>query len=165
MAQPPADHRIGDAALLHYTWGSIFQDTKHNQTEVWKFDKRFYTAHVAALKVGTHLLIVMGNPHSTLPQARRPPAICFRLHTLRTIHDAGLLRDTGQVGARQGQHASVNKDSSALQVPQLEEPPKWRPGLALQDGLAVTPDLVDLLRGMIQRMNVATRDLPTLASV
>lgn len=51
MVQPPADHSIGAAALLHYTWGSIFKDTHANNAEVWKFDKRFYTDKAVALKV------------------------------------------------------------------------------------------------------------------
>lgn len=51
MAQPPADHRIGAGALLHYTWGSIFVDKARNNSEVWKFDKRFFTAPEVALKV------------------------------------------------------------------------------------------------------------------
>jgi hypothetical protein len=52
-----------------------------------------------------------------------------------------------------------------FQVPQLKEPPFWREGLTLQDGVAVSPDLVDLLRFMIHRMNQATQDLPTLKPV
>jgi hydroxyproline O-arabinosyltransferase len=51
MAQPPADHRIGNASLLHYTWGSIIKDTRDNDTQVWAFDKRFYTDRKFALKV------------------------------------------------------------------------------------------------------------------
>jgi hypothetical protein len=51
MAQPPADHQIGNASLLHYTWGSIFKDTLNNDTQVWAFDKRFYTDKKYALKV------------------------------------------------------------------------------------------------------------------
>ena len=49
-----------------------------------------------------------------------------------------------------------------MQVPQLDEPPPWRPGLVLQDGVKVTEDLVELLRAMIRRMNEATRDLPVI---
>jgi hypothetical protein len=49
IAQPPADHGIGDAAMLHYTWGSIFKNATGQ--EVWKFDKRFYTAPELALTV------------------------------------------------------------------------------------------------------------------
>ena len=50
MAQPPADHRRGVAVLLHYTWGSIFVDAKQNDTKVWQFDKRAYTAREHALQ-------------------------------------------------------------------------------------------------------------------
>ena len=49
-----------------------------------------------------------------------------------------------------------------VQVPQLEEPPEWRDGITLQDGVPVTRDLVELLRSMIRRMNEATRDLPII---
>ena len=41
IAQPPADQGIGDAAMFHYTWGTIWKDA--TGSEVWKFDKRFYT--------------------------------------------------------------------------------------------------------------------------
>jgi hydroxyproline O-arabinosyltransferase len=51
MVQPPADAELGQAALCHYTWGAIFKDTLQQDKEVWKFDKRFYTAKADALKV------------------------------------------------------------------------------------------------------------------
>ncbi|KAL4451270.1 hypothetical protein ABPG77_009342 [Micractinium sp. CCAP 211/92] len=41
MIQPPADHRLGKAHLMHYTWGSVFNAP--NGTKVWEFDKRYYT--------------------------------------------------------------------------------------------------------------------------
>lgn len=41
ISQPPADSVLGDAAMFHYTWGTIWSD--ENGREVWKFDKRFYT--------------------------------------------------------------------------------------------------------------------------
>eukprot|EP00892_Ulva_mutabilis_P001995 jgi/Ulvmu1/11797/UM080_0008.1 len=51
-------------------------------------------------------------------------------------------------------------------VPQLVEPIEWREGLIVVGntaaGTPVTPDLVDLLRAMIRRMNDASRDLPEL---
>ena len=40
IVQPPADTIIGDAAMFHYTWGSIWSK---NGTKIWSFDKRFYT--------------------------------------------------------------------------------------------------------------------------
>jgi hypothetical protein len=44
IVQPPADRSIGDAAMFHYTWGSIINEVVAGKTqEVWKFDKRFYT--------------------------------------------------------------------------------------------------------------------------
>jgi hydroxyproline O-arabinosyltransferase len=44
MAQPPADHLPGDAAVLHYTWGSIFHQGGKDGPEIWRFDKRDYSA-------------------------------------------------------------------------------------------------------------------------
>jgi hydroxyproline O-arabinosyltransferase len=48
ISQPPHDHALGAAALFHYTWGTIY---KQAGREIWKFDKRFYTApeHAARL--------------------------------------------------------------------------------------------------------------------
>jgi len=48
LAQPPHDLGPGEAAIYHYTWGSIF---KEGDKEVWKFDKREYTAEGDALKL------------------------------------------------------------------------------------------------------------------
>ena len=41
IAQPPADATLGQAAMFHYTWGSVFQNAKGEK--VWEFDKRAYT--------------------------------------------------------------------------------------------------------------------------
>ncbi|GJP32487.1 hypothetical protein CLOM_g17103 [Closterium sp. NIES-68] len=41
MVQPPADSVIGDAAIIHYTWGYEFKDEADKV--VWRFDKRDYT--------------------------------------------------------------------------------------------------------------------------
>mmetsp|Transcript_4256 Transcript_4256/g.12271 ORF Transcript_4256/g.12271 Transcript_4256/m.12271 type:complete len:438 (-) Transcript_4256:1868-3181(-) len=41
ITQPPADQELGEAAMFHYTWGTIWTDA--SGAEVWKFDKRFYT--------------------------------------------------------------------------------------------------------------------------
>ena len=54
IAQPPHDTTPGGAAIYHYTWGSIY---KAGESEVWRFDKRDYTAEGDALKV----------PHFALP--------------------------------------------------------------------------------------------------
>ncbi len=51
IAQPPADLAEGDAAMLHYTWGSIWKDDAGK--EVWSFDKRFYTDAKLELEVMT----------------------------------------------------------------------------------------------------------------
>jgi hypothetical protein len=40
MIQPPADITIGQASVIHYTWGAIISDK--TGAEVWKFDKREY---------------------------------------------------------------------------------------------------------------------------
>jgi hypothetical protein len=40
VLQPPADIKIGEGSLLHYTWGSIV--TNKDGQEVWRFDKREY---------------------------------------------------------------------------------------------------------------------------
>jgi hypothetical protein len=49
------------------------------------------------------------------------------------------------------------RDLVGIQVPRIEEPIKWRPGLKVigrsATGDPVTPELVDLLRSMIKRMN------------
>lgn len=42
IAQPPADRAAGAASMLHYTWGDAYLDS--NNTIVWEFDKRTYTA-------------------------------------------------------------------------------------------------------------------------
>eukprot|EP00879_Flechtneria_rotunda_P014651 GHRR01015310.1.p1 GENE.GHRR01015310.1~~GHRR01015310.1.p1 ORF type:complete len:332 (+),score=80.08 GHRR01015310.1:805-1800(+) len=48
MSQPPHDWVQGEAAILHYTWGTLyFKDSK----EFWRFDKRDYTAKEHELKV------------------------------------------------------------------------------------------------------------------
>ena len=49
ISQPPADVAIGDAAMFHYTWGSIWKDEAGK--EVWTFDKRFYTDAKLELEV------------------------------------------------------------------------------------------------------------------
>eukprot|EP00887_Chlorella_sp_A99_P004360 scaffold15.g4360.t1 len=41
VIQPPADHSMGEASQMHYTWGSIFKAP--NGSDVWSFDKRAYT--------------------------------------------------------------------------------------------------------------------------
>ena len=79
MVQPPADTSIGAAALCHYTWGSIFHDRLQNDTEVWKFDKRFFTARGLALKV------CCGKPvqtfHHTNCNLVLEVCVCVRIHS------------------------------------------------------------------------------------
>ena len=48
MSQPPHDWTLGQAAILHYTWGTLyFKGGK----EFWRFDKRDWTAKEHELKV------------------------------------------------------------------------------------------------------------------
>jgi len=47
IAQPPADRTIGNAAMFHYTWGAIYNDSTH---QVFRWDKRDYTDIKHALK-------------------------------------------------------------------------------------------------------------------
>ena len=41
ITQPPADANLGLAAMFHYTWGSVFQNSSGGK--VWEFDKRAFT--------------------------------------------------------------------------------------------------------------------------
>ena len=41
VAQLPADEAPGAAAMLHYTWGTVFKNA--GGAKVWEFDKRVYT--------------------------------------------------------------------------------------------------------------------------
>lgn len=40
MVQPPADSELGQACILHYTWGALLYAP--NDTKVWEFEKRAY---------------------------------------------------------------------------------------------------------------------------
>lgn len=56
IAQPPHDVSPGEAAIYHYTWGSIYKPAappagQPPDKEVWRFDKRDWTAEADALKV------------------------------------------------------------------------------------------------------------------
>ncbi|PSC71378.1 hypothetical protein C2E20_5225 [Micractinium conductrix] len=86
MIQPPADHRLGKAHLMHYTWGSIF--SAPNGTKVWEWDKRSYT---------------------------------------EPVHERT--------------------------VPKIKLPPPFEEGWKLQDGVAITKDLYDIIVLMITTMN------------
>mmetsp|Transcript_1119 Transcript_1119/g.3930 ORF Transcript_1119/g.3930 Transcript_1119/m.3930 type:complete len:639 (+) Transcript_1119:116-2032(+) len=39
MTQPPHDDQLGEAAMLHYTWGALVYTVNGNQ-KIWEFDKR-----------------------------------------------------------------------------------------------------------------------------
>lgn len=86
MIQPPADHNVGKAHLMHYTWGSVFNDA--NGTKLWEFDKRQYT---------------------------------------EPVHEKT--------------------------VPKLTLPPPFEEGWKLQDDVAITKDLYDVVVLMITTMN------------
>ena len=53
IVQPPADRKIGDAAMFHYTWGSLIHEADGGSAlkKVWEFDKRAYTDAALPLKV------------------------------------------------------------------------------------------------------------------
>ncbi|PNH02423.1 hypothetical protein TSOC_011595 [Tetrabaena socialis] len=55
IAQPPHDLQLGDAAMLHYTWGTLYFE---NKKEIWRWEKRDYTSREQMLK---------------LPMLRMPP--------------------------------------------------------------------------------------------
>lgn len=42
ITQPPADDTLGQAAMTHYTWGTLVNDASGKR--LWEFDKRTYTA-------------------------------------------------------------------------------------------------------------------------
>ncbi|KAG1652977.1 hypothetical protein FOA52_013780 [Chlamydomonas sp. UWO 241] len=44
IIQPPSDHKFGEAAMAHYTWGAVYNDSTHT---VWSWDKRVYTDQAA----------------------------------------------------------------------------------------------------------------------
>jgi hypothetical protein len=177
MAQPPADHVRGAAALLHYTWGSIFRDRNANDSEVWKFDKRCYTAKDVALKVRLpmadcceggnarkHTRRVAASHHRSLSAAIPARSMVISHAALRRHTNGHKCACNGrcEVSIERGCALWPLFKCDALQVPRIEEPPAWRQGLALQDGVTVTPDLTDILRAMVRRMNEASADLPTL---
>eukprot|EP00245_Coleochaete_scutata_P006796 TRINITY_DN21580_c0_g1_i1.p1 TRINITY_DN21580_c0_g1~~TRINITY_DN21580_c0_g1_i1.p1 ORF type:complete len:801 (+),score=219.38 TRINITY_DN21580_c0_g1_i1:188-2590(+) len=41
MVQPPEDKIVGNAAIIHYTWGNVIKDDADNK--IWEWDKRSYT--------------------------------------------------------------------------------------------------------------------------
>ena len=57
MSQPPHDVVQGNAALFHYTWGTLVED-KITRNKVWIFDKREYTDHDLALQVSFCLCVL-----------------------------------------------------------------------------------------------------------
>jgi hypothetical protein len=65
MAQPPHDWQQGAAAFLHYTWGTLYhQDGK----EIWRFDKRDWTAKEHELKVRPTAGKMLKSQHTVLRQ-------------------------------------------------------------------------------------------------
>jgi len=51
IAQPPADDKLGNAAMYHYTWGVNLLDPSDGFKTVWSWDKRAYTAAQHSFKV------------------------------------------------------------------------------------------------------------------
>lgn len=51
IVQPPADHKWGNAAMAHYTWGAIYHKAKNFSEVVFTWEKRDFTAAEVALKV------------------------------------------------------------------------------------------------------------------
>ncbi len=49
-----------------------------------------------------------------------------------------------------------------LQVPHLELPPPWKPGVKLHDGMPITEKLNAILTDMITHMNAGIATLPDL---
>lgn len=48
IAQPPADKILGNASMLHYTWGIEYYERGN---KIWTWDKRLYTSVEVSLKV------------------------------------------------------------------------------------------------------------------
>lgn len=58
ISQPPHNWELGEAAMLHYTWGTLFfKDDK----EVWRFEKRDWTAKEHERKVITRFTLARCN--------------------------------------------------------------------------------------------------------
>lgn len=62
ISQPPHNWELGQAAMLHYTWGALFFK---NEKEIWRFDKRDWTAKEHELKVSmiAHYFALPGLRH------------------------------------------------------------------------------------------------------
>ena len=56
IAQPPADASLGEAAMFHYTWGTVFQNS--SGAKLWEFDKRVYTDASIVTLVGLPLCLL-----------------------------------------------------------------------------------------------------------
>ncbi|KAF8072854.1 HPAT1 [Scenedesmus sp. PABB004] len=67
LAQPPHDAAAGSAAMLHYTWGALFNK---GGKEFWRFDKRDWTAKEHELKARWRPGAARGARHA---RARRRP--------------------------------------------------------------------------------------------
>lgn len=78
VAQLPADDEPGDAAMLHYTWGTIFKDAAGGK--VWEFDKRAYTDEKFQRIVRAPALL-----HSVLPPPGGACLCCLHAPALCTV--------------------------------------------------------------------------------
>lgn len=54
IVEPPADEMLGDAAMYHYTFGSVFLD--NNQSIIFDFDKRAFVDAKHMYKVNNKLV-------------------------------------------------------------------------------------------------------------
>lgn len=55
ISQPPADPSLGQAAMFHYTWGTVFNNATGGK--VWEFDKRVFTDASIVSQVRVLLLL------------------------------------------------------------------------------------------------------------
>ena len=51
IIQPPADHTLGQASQLHYTWGPEFHEGSKDGPLIWKFDKRDFIQEDVAVEM------------------------------------------------------------------------------------------------------------------
>lgn len=98
-SQPPHDAGQGAAAMLHYTWGTLYHGA--DGKELWRFDKRDYTAKEHELKACGGKGVQGSSPgigscRSGHPLLCRPHSTCFLdapfpllfPHTGATVQDA-----------------------------------------------------------------------------
>lgn len=176
LSQPPHDVAPGNSAIYHYTWGSIF---KEGDKEVWRFDKRDYTADGDALKVCGFAVATFAECHSRClfcgaagytqgvwrddvwHAASLPGCNAGMLHggkAVATLEAAGWFDPSWT--------HTTHAFTIYHQVPNFELPPQpWREGAwKLQDGLPIGETLHETLTDMLTVINKAVDTLPDLSS-